>query len=551
MSVFTLFDIGKSALHVSRAGLDVTSHNIANINTKNYSRQDVVISAADPVRTAQGYFGRGVQLDNVVRSVDKFLESQIQVQMQNVGSSTVLNEGLSQLEEIFNEQKGFGLADRLSDFYKAWQEVANNPQALSQRTVLLQNTGRLITAVSKQTETRVKEILDAKNKEIPTVVGKINTMVKDIAALSKQIVSSEGLSPKEANDLRDKLDGALKDLNELIGVESLYDKTSGRLIVNAGQKNLINGDIINPIEAKLLTEDEYQIVVDGTDITNKIKNGRLSGLVQFSDIINNSVLKDLRRLMASITKETNAVHQTGFGLDGSTGNDFFKPLEVGTKDYSSGTNMTSATITDMKDLSLHEFDVRFRSDTEYEIYDRENEEVIGQGQYISGAPIEFGGMKVVIENAQFYNGIGAPKAGDKFLVSPLLYAVRDFQIAVKDPKKIAASSSAEGLPGNNEKALEIIDMQNAAISDLRDATFSDFYSSLVVKVGRLSGEKSESAKFEDNLLHEMQLRRESVSGVSLDEEAANLIRYQKAFEAAARVINTADKLLDTLVNLGR
>lgn len=568
MSVFTLFDIGKSALNASRGGLDVTSHNIANINTKNYSRQDIIVSAANPSRTAQGYFGRGAQVDNVVRHVDKFLESQIQQQMQSVGSSTVLDEGMSQLEEIFNEQKGFGLADRLTDFYKAWQEVANNPQALSQRTVLLQNTGRLITAVSKQTETRIKEVLNAKNKEIPTVVIQINKMTAEIAALSKQIVSTEGGSEKEANDLRDKLDGSLKDLNEIIGVETLYDKNTGRLIVNAGQKTLINGDIVNPVEARLTTEDEYSIVIDDTDVTTKLKSGRLAGLLQFSDTINNKVLKDLRRLMASISKETNFVHQKGFGLDGSTGNDFFKPLDVGTKDYSKGTNITSATITDMKALNLHEYDIRFRSNTEYEIFDRDTEEVVGNGQYVSGAPIEFGGMKVVIENVLLPpHGIvdtktglsketeepkfDMPKAGDKFLVSPLLHAVRDFQISVTDPAKIAASSTLDGLPGNNENALQVIDMQNVGVADLKDATFNDYYNSLIVKVGRLSGEKKESAKFEENLLHEMQLKRESVSGVSLDEEAANLIRYQKAFEAAARVINTADKLLDTLVNLGR
>lgn len=551
MSVFSLFDIGKSGLQASRGGLDVTSHNIANINTKNYSRQDIIISTTNPARTGQGYFGRGVQVDNVVRHVDKFLESQIQLQMQNIGSSTVLDEGMAQLEEIFNEQKGFGLADRLTDFYKAWQEVANNPQALSQRTVLLQNTGRLITAVSKQTETRIKDIIQAKNKEIPTVVGQINKMTNEIAALSRQIVMSEGLSEKEANDLRDKLDGALKDLNEIIGVETVYDKNTGRLIVNAGQKTLINGDIVNPLEAKLTNEDEYSIVVDGTDITPKLKNGRLAGLLQFTDILNDKVLKDLRRLMASITKETNFVHQKGFGLDGSTGLDFFKPLEIGTKNYSDGTIMKSAEITDMKALNLHEYDVRFRSNTEYEIYDRDSEEIVGQGTYKSGEPIEFGGMKVVIENAKFYNGEGSPKAGDKYLVSPLLYAVRDFQIAVTDPRQIAASSTADGVPGNNENALEIIDMQNKGVSELRDSTFHDFYNSLVVKVGRLSGEKKETAKFEENLLHEMNLKRESVSGVSLDEEAANLIRFQKAFEASARVLNTADKLLDTLVNLGR
>ncbi|MBF0472816.1 MAG: flagellar hook-associated protein FlgK, partial [Nitrospirae bacterium] len=515
MSVFTLFDIGKSGLNASRGGLDVTSHNIANINTKNYSRQDIIISSANPSRTAQGYFGRGVQVDNVVRHVDKFLESQIQQQMQSVGSSTVLDEGMSQLEEIFNEQKGFGLADRLTDFYKAWQEVANNPQALSQRTVLLQNTGRLITAVSKQTETRIKEVLAAKNKEIPTVVVQINKMTAEIAALSKQIVSSEGLSQKEANDLRDKLDGSLKDLNEIVGVETLYDKNTGRLIVNCGQKTLINGDIVNKLEAKLTNEDEYAIVIDDTDITTKIKNGRLAGLLQFSDVINNKVLRDLRRLMASITKETNFVHENGFGLDGSTGNDFFKPLEVGVKDYSSGTNVTSAVITDMKAINLHEYDVRFRSNTEYEIYDRDTEEVIDKGIYQSGAPIEFGGMKVVIENMPIPpNGIGEPKAGDKFLVSPLLHAVRDFQIAVTDPAKIAASSSKEGLPGNNENALHIIDMQNQGVDDLKEATFNDYYNSLIVKVGRLSGERRESAKFEENLLHEMTLKRESVSGVS-------------------------------------
>jgi flagellar hook-associated protein 1 FlgK len=138
---------------------------------------------------------------------------------------------------------------------------------------------------------------------------------------------------------------------------------------------------------------------------------------------------------------------------------------------------------------------------------------------------------------------------DSFTVSPLTAAVSNFGVAVTDPRKIAAASTAAGVPGDNAAASQISQLTNAVIGNLGNATLSDYYSSLVSTVGTLKRSTADGLTFDNSLLSQLQTQRDSVSGVSLDEEATRLIRFQRSYEAAARVINVADELFQTLLKL--
>ncbi|HGJ63977.1 TPA: flagellar hook-associated protein FlgK, partial [bacterium] len=116
-------------------------------------------------------------------------------------------------------------------------------------------------------------------------------------------------------------------------------------------------------------------------------------------------------------------------------------------------------------------------------------------------------------------------------------------------RKIAASSSSTGLPGDNTNALNIIKLAEENLSELGGKTFTGFYKGIVSDVATLTSSAYDSLTFDAKLLKEISMRRESISGVSLEEEAANLIKYQRAFEAGARIIKVTDELLQTVINL--
>ena len=146
---------------------------------------------------------------------------------------------------------------------------------------------------------------------------------------------------------------------------------------------------------------------------------------------------------------------------------------------------------------------------------------------------------------------GAP-GGDFFrpFVAPLgpnAGAANSFAVTLSDPAKLAAS--LDGTPGNNGNLAALADIRNQTIVNGQRPL--DFYANFVFRIGNDVSDASAQLEAGDLVLQQLQNQRGAISGVSLDEEAANLIRYQRAFEAAARVVATVNDLLDTAVNLGR
>ncbi len=128
-------------------------------------------------------------------------------------------------------------------------------------------------------------------------------------------------------------------------------------------------------------------------------------------------------------------------------------------------------------------------------------------------------------------------------------AISNLGVEVTDPRKIAAASDPAAVPGDNTNALRIAGLADAAVSSLGGATFSGYYSGLVTDVGKLARNASDLSQFDANMRSELQNRRDSASGVSLDEEATNLIAFQRAYEAGAKIIRITDELLQTVLKL--
>jgi|Deesub1362A_J573_1020465.scaffolds.fasta_scaffold00087_103 flagellar hook-associated protein 1 FlgK len=455
MSLFGLFDIGKSAIFASQTALNVTAHNIANVNTPGFSRQEAVLSIASPVDTGRGFLGRGVTVSTIRRHYDRFLGAQLLLEKQNYGKSLALSDGFGRVEQLFNEAQGMGLSGALLDFFNAWQDVAANPEGQAQRTILLQKASDLV-QTAKKIENGLENIIRETNRELEDIIERINTIASDIAALNKRIAEAGGTS--NANDLVDERENLLGELAELVEFNS-FEKSNGAITVIVGMKNLVDGDIVTPVEGIRDAAGDVQIYMRGSNIGQYIDRGKMGGLLALRDEIKTDVLTPFRQLIASIVDEVNQLHRNGYGLDGSTGLDFFYPADT--------------------------------SD---------------------------------IDNV-----------------------IKNLAVAITDVEQVAASATDTGLPGDNGNALLIAELYNADV--ISNTTFEGYYSSLVASVGVKSRAASDSLRFEELLLSDIQQRRDAVSSVSLDEEAVNLIRFQRAFEAGARMITVTDELLQTVLNM--
>lgn len=540
MGLIGLFDIGKSALFASQAALSVTSNNIANANTPGYSREDVILQVATPQALRNGMLGRGVTIAGVRRSYDRFLESQLLGQRQSLGRSEVLDQLWTGIVQTLNGGMGYGLEAPLSDFFNAWQDVAAQPESSAARSVLLQKANALISSAGR-TEKSMVDAIQAANDGIADAVRQVNALAGQIAALNDQIVQIEAGGTSEAVGLRDQRDNLVGKLSDLIDFASLEDQ-NGALSLTVGMRSLVEGGRTNTLSAPTGTDGNRMLVIDGIDITGRVLQGKIGGLIAGRGDLESQVLTPLRRLMAAVIQQVNTVHRNGYGLDASTGNSFFGPLQLSVRDDAAAADVTSALITDESLLTLDEYRIGFDGAGNYVVQNAQTGGTVASGAYNAGGTvIALPGMSVTLA--------GAATQADSFVVSPLTAAVRGLSVAVTDPRQVAASSTAAGLPGNNAAALSLVTLASTGLAVLGNASFQEYYNGISSSAGVLGQAAADGRAFDENLYAELQNRRESLSGVSLDEEAANLIRYQRAFEAGARMIKVADELLQTVLEL--
>ncbi len=286
----------------------------------------------------------------------------------------------------------------------------------------------------KEWKVNIQDTLKSSEQGVADSVDQINSLASQIAQLNDQISQIEaGSTTGMANDLRarDQRDTALKDLSNLVGVSTWEDKTTGAVTVNIGMKPLVSGNMANTLSAAF-GEGEYALQLDGQDITSSITKGEIGGLLAAHQDIEGN-LHDLRKLVASITNAVNLQNRQGFGLDGSTGINFFNPVGLTVKNNSADADLT-ATITDYSRLTMAEYSIKFNGGN-YEVSNKDTGELLTSGTYDSG------GTTINLEGVRF-DMSGSVTDQDSFTVSPLTTAIQNFKTTITSAQQIAASGTA-------------------------------------------------------------------------------------------------------------
>jgi len=548
MSLSGLFDIGRSGIFANQLALRVASNNIANVNTPGYSRQDVIMQIANPVQLQGHYLGRGVGDVEIRRHFDNFTYYQILGQSNNYGRSYSLERGLSNIEQVFNETQGYGLLSSMQEYFNAWQDVANNPNDTAQRTALLTKAQAFVN-VARQIESEIKDTLEFVNDEVGDVIKQINVLSRNIAEVNGKVMEVEAGGVAVANVFRDQREDMMKELAELVDYDWNEDK-DGTVTIVAGRRSIVAGVESYDLSTALNLDGDRDVYNGGVKVTSFIQSGELGGFISVRDDIKTNALLSLRKMVASVIQETNYLHEyslanPSYDLDGNQGTNFFSALPLFTRDDTTGgssASITAASIVDASPsvLTLDQYDINFVDALNYEIRNHDSGALVANGAYNpAGTTLTFDGIQVVIA--------GAAAADDTFFVSPLQTAVENFSVNLTNGRQVAAAQSAA--PGDNTNALDIISMNSSNITNLNNDSFTGYYSEIVTVTGSLTKAARDSLEYDNNLLFELRNRRDSVSGVSLDEEAANIIRYQRAFEAGARIIKLTDELMELIINL--
>jgi flagellar hook-associated protein 1 FlgK len=436
----------------------------------------------------------------------------------------------------------------MQEYFNAWQDVANNPNQTAQRSALLTKAGAFVN-VARQIESDIKNTLKFSNDEIGDVVKQINVLSQNIAVVNGKIMEVEAGGSAVANVFRDQREKMMKELAELIEYD-WHEDQDGTVTVVAGRRSIIAGVESYDLSTALNLDGDRDVYNGTVKVTSFIQSGELGGLISVRDDIKSNALLTLRKMVASVVQETNYIHEYSvanptYDLDGNQGTNFFNSMPLFTRDDTtggSGAGITSSSIVDSSPavMTLHQYDINFVDPLNYEIRNHDTGALVANGVYNpAGTTLTFNGIQVVIS--------GAAAANDSFFVSPLHTVIENFGVNITDGRQVAAAQSAA--PGDNTNALDLISKYTSDIANLSNDSFTDYYSEIVTTTGSLTKAARDSLEFDNNLLFELNNRRDSVSAVSLDEEAANIIRYQRAFEAGARIIKLTDELMEMIINL--
>ncbi|MCS7202864.1 MAG: flagellar hook-associated protein FlgK [Thermodesulfovibrio sp.] len=546
MALSVLFDIGKSGLLSYQKALEVVSHNIANAATEGYTRQDVIFeNITSGIFSYMGISGRGVRIADIRRLYDSFIELQIKTESSRLAYWDVFQNGILRLESIFNEASEVALTDTINDFFNAWQEVSQNPSGTAQRHLLLNKANYL----AQRINTAYKALIDERQeiyKDAVNLVNIVNSCLDQINELNEKIVANPG-----ALDIKDQRESLVKKLNDIVGITYFEDAT-GRYSILVGGTPLVEAGKVYHLNVTTDFNQNLKLEVKTPsatlDITHLIQSGKLKAEIDLRDSIVLQYMNKLNMFVFDLTEAINQLHRQGYGLDGSTGNNFFKKLY--NLDVAQGTVDSEVVfkINSVNSNSYHKYQISFDGNI-WTVIDNSTTPPtnitpqvtswsIGSDIYYK---LSFNEIEITLRNPSVDLILN-------FQIRPntALY----FEVEITNPDKIAAAAedptSAGGVM-DNRNAKAIYSLIEGKI--IGNATPIDFYRSIVSEIGVYSSGAKTQKSFQEAMVQEMQKRRQDISGVSLDEEAVNLIKFQKMYEASARVIRVADEILATLFEM--
>ncbi|HEU20351.1 MAG TPA: flagellar hook-associated protein FlgK [Deltaproteobacteria bacterium] len=459
MSGISALNIAKDSLISHQTAINTTGSNIANVNTTGYTRQRPVFTTNGTMDVAAGLVQMSVSIDQIERVYNRFLEAEINEQIQDFGYSETRKEQLQLIEIIFNETTGEGIDDLFNKFWGALEDLSSNPEGQPERVALL-SAAESLTYLFRSFSSDLVAVQDDANAAISDLVTQVNGKLASIADLNEKIAQNE-TGTGDTNVLRDARTVLAKELAECIDIQYFEDSRGAlNIFISNGLTLVESGNYYTlDVQANAGNSFYYDVVFTdnpGVSINKYITSGRLAGFMEIRDTTAAAYLNDLNMLAATLVQEVNVQHRLGYDLMSNVGGDFFDPSK-----------------TDARTIAV-------------------SAAIIG------------------------------------------------------DINKIAAS---ETVNGDGTNAMYVGRLKDALVLNGNTSTFNGYYSSFIGGIGEDVASANRICNHHTDLMNQLNIKRESISGVSVDEEMLNLIKYQTGYSAAAKLCSTVQELVDTLLGL--
>ncbi|MDA7584221.1 flagellar hook-associated protein FlgK [Luminiphilus sp.] len=545
--------IGTTALSALQRAISTTGQNIANVNTDGYSRQSVTFSARPAQDIGAGYLGSGVQVTSIDRAYSQFMANDVQQRTASSGYYSLYANAAERVDSMLGDPST-SITQAMDSFFASAEAVANSPTSLPERQVMLSNAETLVQRFDYIVG-RVDDVTKEMNSQIAGAVSEINQLAGGIATLNDEISKVSGRSSGLPNDLLDQRDALIVQLSSLVDTKTLaQDDGSLNVFIGRGQP-LVTGTVAETLATQtdpdlgstsIVTLSAF--VAGSSDVSDFLTGGKLGAALTVTDEVVNPTRRELNLLAVGFAETVNAIQESGDDLQGVNGTALFTETEgvvktapsVDDSTANSGNAAVTFTVTDAKLLTGDSYRVDYTA-TGVNLRNLTTDAVTTLG----ASPATVDGVQITY-TAQVATGGAGANQGDAFIVDPVFQASRFLEVKIDDPAKIAAASNG-GAAGNNSNMLAMIELRDQSLLKGSTATYGEVYNNLLSDVAVRTQRAQSSADTETALLGSALDRQSSLQGVNLDEEAANLVRYQQAYQAAAQVVAVANEVFDTLL----
>ncbi|MDY4366609.1 flagellar hook-associated protein FlgK [Pectobacterium brasiliense] len=557
-----LINTAMSGLKGAQVALSTVSNNISNQAVTGYSRQNAILEQAISSSTSAGYIGNGVNVVSINRQYNEFITNQLRAAQTTSSSVSAYYEQISKIDNLLASSTT-SLSSTIQGFFSNLQNLTSNAGDSSTRQTVLGKAEGLVNQF-KVTDKYLRDMDSGLNTQIQSIVGQVNTYTDQIASLNNEITKLMGAnSGTMPNDLLDQRDVLVDQLNKLVGVEvTVQDGIVYNVALKNGT-NLVQAGTSNELVAIGSSNDPTRLTIGYKDQTNDVVSlnestltgGSLGGLLSFRTETLDEARGQLGQLALAFADAFNTQHQKGYDRNGVKGGDFFSfgKAVVLNDSKNAGNAVLTPSYTDTKDVQATNYSIKYDG-ANWQVTRLSDNSKFTAAVDTSDNSLNFDGVKMAIT--------GTPATNDSFLLKPVNDVIIDMAVAVSDPNKIAAASvklDENGAPvldgsGNpvfggvsdNTNAKALLALQNEKIVGGK-ASVSGAYASLVGAIGNQTSTLKINNTSQQNVVKQLTAEQQSVSGVNLDEEYGDLMRYQQYYMANAQVIKTAQSIFDALL----
>ncbi|WP_368654410.1 flagellar hook-associated protein FlgK [Ornithinibacillus sp. 4-3] len=507
MSTFHGLEMAKQALYAQQSALYTTGHNISNANTEGYTRQRVNFQTNTPFPSPgrnqpsiPGQVGTGVKTGSIQRIRDKFLDFQYRAEQSRAGYWDTKSQALSRMEALLNEPSDSGLSKTMNDFWDSLQDLALHPDSAGTRSVVAQR-GIAVSQTFNHLSESLHAIRNDLRNQIDHTAEDANSLLRQIHSLNEQIKKVEPHGYL-TNDLYDERDRLVDELSQMMNIRVSYEKSSESALDIAD--GLITIELVDSKGASLAGGPVY--LMEGT---KEYPEGHFDDVItieyepdnQNPDAVSAIKIKDFDQLddlafMDTIGSLRGLIESYGYMDNGEVQGEYPGMIE-------------------QLDQMAFEFINEFNR-------------VHRLGYDLEGEPGE-----------DFFENLTDVKDAAKNI------AVRQ---EIVDNNKLIAASDEEDVQGNGRNALALAAVFDGKLTGLDGKSPRGFFEAIIGDLGVRAGEANRMKTNTEILRSQIDESRMSVSAVSIDEELVNLLKFQHAYNAAARSLTAIDEILEKIIN---